>query len=505
MQTHSDARSPVRVRSAALSGLNAFLVHMDVTPGADGIHIRGLPRHAAREVAARVCASLATLGIHQGATVDLQPPLTSATPAALALPIAVGILAARGSDSSWLASTVIAGELNFSGDIQPFRGALAVAEAAKAVGCAVLVPSGNAREATLAGIHAIAAHHLHDVLDYLDGVPFVTCAAGNKSAAFAPDACGTLDFSDVPGQEDVKSALELAAAGDHPVALVGPAGAGHTLLARRMTSILPPPTPAEQLEVTRIYSATGVLLAKAPLVTARPFRAPHHTVSEAGLVGGGAQARPGEVTLAHRGVLFLDELPEFRRTVLATLWYSLERRAVELAGGGIHLRFPCDVQLLASLMPCPCGHRFMGGCTCAPSRLASFRERALGLLRHFHLLVPTRPGALASGSPAEPARPSLHFRERVVRARERQAARGQHGLNAHLHTPALLTYCTTAPAARRLLQQLPRDVPDYVQEQLLALARTKADLEGHANIEEADMETARRYVPFFAGASVLAG
>jgi magnesium chelatase family protein len=475
-----------RVRTAALAGVDGVPVEVEVRISSQlpRVEIVGLPEAAVRESAARVRAALAAAGEkfpERRVTIHLAPAELRKSGAALDLPIAVALLAAAGQlEAGSLEGVALAGELALDGRVRQVRGALALAMAVHRAGCATLIaPSASAPEAALApGLEVRAADDLAAVLVHLRGGEALPIAAAAEPSQVAPD---TPDLADVRGQELAKRGLEVAAAGGHGALLVGAPGAGKTMLARRIPGFLPPLGWDEALEVTRIHGAVAPLAAA--IVSQRPFRAPHHTASPAGLVGGGRPPRPGEVSLAHRGVLFLDELPEFERRALESLRQVLEDRRVVLVRAGGHVTFPADFQLVAAANPCPCGWLGSGrrDCRCDDGQVARYRARISGpLLDRIDLHLRVKPLAwaeLASPPPAHAG--SRATRERVIAARGRQRARGVIS-NARLADAHLDERVDATPEARALLG---RAVDGFglsarAARRVLRVSRTIADLAG---------------------------
>ncbi len=497
-----------RVRSGALVGIDAVVVEVevDMALGLPFFNVVGLPEGAAKESKVRVVSALKNAGFvlpQKRVTVNLAPADLRKDGATFELPIALGVLAAAGqlpreSLEAWL----VGGELALDGTVKPVRGVLPLALAARNGGFkGVLVPEGNAAEAALVDrIAVVPVRTVQEAFGHLSGEaelpPWDRAAPGQ--APPRPDT--GLDLSEVRGQQEVKDALELAAAGSHNFMMCGPPGSGKTMLARRLPTILPRLRFEEALEVTKVYSVMGLLEGGQGLWTERPFRAPHHTISDAGLVGGGPLARPGELSLAHRGVLFLDELPEYRRNVLEVLRQPLEEGVVRLARASQHVTYPCEVMLVAAMNPCPCGYFGVPKrqCTCKPTRVSEYRARISGpMLDRLDITLETRPvevDVLVRLGVHE--RPSAYYRARVEAARARQQARFAREFNvfanAQMGPRLLAVHCQASPSARKLLENAVRSfgLSARAHDRILKLARTRADLEGHATIDEEDMALA---------------
>jgi magnesium chelatase family protein len=480
-----------KVWSAVPRGVEALRVQVEVyaRSGLPNLTVVGLPDPAVREARERVLAAIRHLGCQtetKSIVVNLSPAEERKEGALLDLAIAVGVLMAAGLAPPGPLQEWLIGELSLDGALRPVRGVLPIVEAATRCGAPVILPADNLSEAAVVrGARLYPAATLADAVAHLRGERPLPETAGGGGRAFAADEGGGLDLADVAGQEHAKRALEIAAAGGHHLLFLGPPGAGKTMLAQRLPGILPPLDEAEALATTKVYSVAPGVPRPQGLITRRPFRAPHHTISAAGLVGGGTVPRPGEVSLAHNGVLFLDEITEFRRDVLEVLRQPMESGRVVIARAAGSLAFPASFQLAAAANPCPCGH--LGDprreCRCTPPEVRRYRARLSGPLLDridLQLEVPAVPYRdLARGGAGER---SEAVRARVLAARARQGRRlaggGRHA-NAELTPPEVRRWCAPDAEGERLLELAMNKLALSARalHRILRVARTIADLD----------------------------
>jgi magnesium chelatase family protein len=506
-----------RLQTFSLFGIEAIPVdvEVDVSTGAlPATVLIGLPDAAIRESTPRLARAMVNSGFsrpNNRVVINLAPAELPKQAATFDLPITLGILAGSGQfASSRFDDYAVVGELSLEGQTRPARGALSMAmAAARNRGLrGVVVPAASATEAAVVeDIEVIPVASLTEAVQFFAGDLAIPPAPARVDEWFDRFAATDIDFADVRGQEAAKRAMLVAAAGGHNVAMVGPPGGGKTMLAKRLSTILPPLSPAESIETTRIYSALGLLPFGQPLVASRPFRAPHHTISEAGLVGGRSIPMPGEISLAHNGVLFLDELPEFNRRTLEVMRQPLEDGTVTICRAKSSTRFPADFMLVAAFNPCPCGYRGdpRRDCQCTAPQVEKYIGKISGPLLDridIHMEVPAVPFRELSSS--RPGTSSAQMREAVLAARARQQARftGSSGLggtatrsNARMTSRQIREHCGLDAAALELLRVAVSDLglSARAHDKILRVARTIADLDGSDAIRPAHVSEAINY------------
>jgi len=500
----------IKVCGAAVQGIDAYIVTIEASTSR-GIRffLVGLPDSAVKESHERIVSAFHTNGYRFPSCqiiINMSPADIRKEGAAYDLPLAIGIMAASGNlDTSLLGDYVIMGELSLDGTVLPVKGALSMAIRARQEGFkGIILPLQNAAEAAVVdGLEVYGASNIRQVVDLLNGTPgHIDVTLRSERPVEPAFSHGYADFADVKGQIAVKRALEVAASGGHNIIMIGPPGSGKSMMARALPSILPPLTEEESIETTRIHSVAGFTGSGAALITERPFRHPHHTISNVALTGGGNNAQPGEISLAHNGILYLDELPEFSRSALEVLRQPLEDRTIVISRAKYRVEYPASFMLVASMNPCPCGYynHPTKECHCSPTVIERYLGRISGpLMDRFDLQCEILPVGFGDMSSNQRAESSEQIRQRVVASRSVQAARfaDEKGIycNAQMDSRLLHRYALAQPQAIAILGEAMNrlNLSARAYDRILKVARTIADMEGSETIAPAHIAEAISY------------